>query len=470
MSALLFQVSTSLLALPESNQRRGAFTQRPLRKASVLLKSNMDETKTLPAAVERLAKLAQLVPKSILNPNRSTSERLIHYSFEEVTRVFHSGLSDREAPVVLYRDPALWCPYCQRVQFYLEERKIAYRTVHIPMRCYETEENPKPRWYLAMVPSGLLPAVKLVPSGLLLTESLDIMEFFEEQRSFRSYPAAYATDTSEQRRKDELLRLERRLFADWLRYLTGSVFLADRLRQEFLQTMDAVERAIGESPNAPFLSVLEKGNDPGPGLVDCAIAPFLERIEYSIPFWKGLEIRKNPRWPRLEEWYQAIESRPSYLKANAYSTVMNLPPQIGRCTTSPAELEAATRVQEQVIHEAEHTQWYEYRPDQTCPSDVREARLEAAAAIIRNFARVVYDMKKHCRSAESDDGSVEEALCSAAQVLIEGSADNAPPVVNPVAREALRHIRGRVCVPRDLSLHSARHFWGAINALLAKGS
>jgi glutathione S-transferase len=427
----------------------------------------MNEPATLPAATERLAGLAKRLPTSIRNPNRSTVERLIHYSYEEVTRLFDSGLSEQQVPVVLYRDPALWCPYCQRVQFYLEERKIPYRTVHIPMRCYETEENPKPRWYLAMVPSGLLPAVKLMPSGLLLTESLHIMEFFEEQRAFYSYPAAHARDGPAQERKEKLLRLERKLFSDWLRYLTGSVFMADRLREEFLQTMDALEQAIAASPSAPFLSVLESGNSQGPGLVDCAIAPFLERIEYSIPFWKGIEIRRNPRWPRLEEWYQEIEKRPSYLKANAYSTVMNLPPQIGRCTTARSELEAAAQIQERVMHEAERETWVTYIPEHSCPPDVRRARFEAAAAIVRNFARVAGDMKKHCQPQPTEDGCIEEALCSAAQVLIEGSINSVPPVTSAVARKALEHIRNRVCVPRDLDIHAGKQFCGAVNELLA---
>jgi glutathione S-transferase len=430
----------------------------------------MSDTLARSVLAERLLKLAQKVPQGILQPDRRQAKRLVHFSFEEVCRVFDSGLRDDEVPVVLYRDPALWCPYCQRVQFYLEERKIPYRTVHIPMRCYETEENPKPRWYLDMVPSGLLPAVKLQPSGALLTESMDIMEFFEEHPMFSQYPAAYARSPAETRRKTELLRLERRLFSDWLRYLTGSTFLSDRLREQFLQTMDAVEYALRESPRFPFLSVLAEGNEHGPGLVDCAIAPFLERIEYSIPFWKGIEIRGNARWPRLEAWFQAIEERPSYLKANAYSTVLNLPPQIGRCTTARSESAEATRVQEQVLHEAERTPWVEYSSESTCPATVRESRLEAAAAIIRNFSRIVNDMRKHCRDNEPDADSIEVALCSVAQVLIHGTVEGTPPVSDPVARGALEHIRQRVCVPRDLNLNASKQFYGAINALLAKSS
>lgn len=36
--------------------------------------------------------------------------------------------------VTLYRDSAAWCPYCEKVWLQLEEKRIPYNLVKIPLR------------------------------------------------------------------------------------------------------------------------------------------------------------------------------------------------------------------------------------------------------------------------------------------------------------------------------------------------
>ncbi len=93
--------------------------------------------------------------------------------------------SEDEIRVVLYRDSAAWCPYCQKVWLLLEEKQIPFRIEKINMRSY----GDKPEWFLQKVPRGLLPAIELdgrfesayvhtarftsaLPCPLLLTPSL----------------------------------------------------------------------------------------------------------------------------------------------------------------------------------------------------------------------------------------------------------------------------------------------------------
>jgi glutathione S-transferase len=52
--------------------------------------------------------------------------------------------------VVLYRDTAGWCPYCQKVWMQLEEKRIPYKVEKVNMRCY----GEKPRSFMQLNPSG----------------------------------------------------------------------------------------------------------------------------------------------------------------------------------------------------------------------------------------------------------------------------------------------------------------------------
>ena len=65
----------------------------------------------------------------------------------------------RDAPVLtLYRDANGWCPFCERVWLQLEQKGLPYEEVLISLK-------DKPAWYLEMVPTGLVPAVKIESSG-----------------------------------------------------------------------------------------------------------------------------------------------------------------------------------------------------------------------------------------------------------------------------------------------------------------
>ena len=65
----------------------------------------------------------------------------------------------RGAPVLtLYRDTNGWCPFCERVWLQLEHKGLPYEEVLIDLK-------DKPAWYLEMVPTGLVPAVKIEASG-----------------------------------------------------------------------------------------------------------------------------------------------------------------------------------------------------------------------------------------------------------------------------------------------------------------
>ena len=71
-------------------------------------------------------------------------------------RLFDGSATDAER-VVLYRDTAAWCPYCEKVWLTLEEKRVPYTIQKVNMNCY----GDKPPWFWAMQPSGGIPVAKI---------------------------------------------------------------------------------------------------------------------------------------------------------------------------------------------------------------------------------------------------------------------------------------------------------------------
>ena len=69
------------------------------------------------------------------------------------------GQPEESVGLTLYRDHHAWCPYCQKVWLWLEERQVPYRVKKVTMFCYGNKEP----WYRDICPSGILNKKKLQP-------------------------------------------------------------------------------------------------------------------------------------------------------------------------------------------------------------------------------------------------------------------------------------------------------------------
>lgn len=161
------------------------------------------------------------------------------------------------------------------------------------MRCY----GAKPRSFMEKVPSGLLPVLEV--DGQIITESAVIQSLLEQL--YPENPLMPPQGTRELQRAGALMQLERQLFGDWLNYLCRG---AQKAR--FEATMDAVDHELGVVDGPYFLEDFS--------LVDIVFAPFLERIVASVPYYKGEVVRGQGRWPNLEKWFDAMETRPAYVQ------------------------------------------------------------------------------------------------------------------------------------------------------------
>ncbi|KAI8471411.1 MAG: glutathione S-transferase [Monoraphidium minutum] len=390
--------------------------------------------------------------------------------------------------VKLYRDHAAWCPYCQKVWLQLEEKRIPYVIEKINMRCY----GDKPPSFMAKVPNGLLPVLEL--DGRVVTESSVIMTLLEE--AFPDHkPLMPPAGSAARGRADALMRLERRFFGSWLEWLCSG-WNQPAAQASFERTVDAVADAL-EAEGGPYFMGSEIT------LVDITFAPMLERANASLAYYKGFFMRGKGRWPALERWFEAMESRPTYLgtRSDHYTHCHDLPPQLGGCYgTDAAEPWKAA------IDGTDGAYWTlplaplgpaTLPEPYSAPEQPHLDRLEAAARLVSNNAAITrFSLRGPGRpgprpvsapladptgvAAAEHGPAMDAALRHVAHALLAGveakqtSKDHAlstsevgggglegAPVV-----AAAEYLRDRVGVPRDMKMPAARQLRAHLNWLI----
>ncbi|MEB3174556.1 MAG: glutathione S-transferase family protein [Cyanobacteriota bacterium] len=329
------------------------------------------------------------------------------------------GQPEAAVRVVLYRDNHAWCPYCQKVWIWLEEKRIPYRVAKVTMFCYGEKES----WYKRKVPSGMLPALEL--NGRLITESDVILGALEEtfgplNRSL-SDPQVLT-----------LRRLERDLFRAWCGWLcrpSRSEKEDNFYRDQFLTQVERVESALTQTPGPYFLEDF--------GAADAAFIPYVERMNASLYYYKGYSLREVN--PRLGAWFDALETRAVYrgTQSDFHTHVHDLPPQMGGCWSNGTP--QAQSNQQRV----DQGPW-EGLPEAGYP-EPETSRTEALSRVLKHRETLI-------QVNPVAGADFERALRCALTHLITGEI--CPP---PSASDgALRYLRDRISVPRDMSLYAAR--------------
>jgi glutathione S-transferase len=329
------------------------------------------------------------------------------------------GHSESDVRVILYRDHHAWCPYCQKVWLWLEEKQIPYRIAKVTMFCYGEKES----WYQRKVPSGMLPALEL--DGRIITESDDILLALEQEFQ----PLVWSMEDPT---VIPLRRLERLLFRAWCSWLCYPRRSPrdDQFHQEkFTSVVAQVEAALAATPGPYFLSEFST--------VDVIFTPYVERMNASLFYYKGYSLREEN--PHLSAWFDAMESRPTYRGTQSdFSThVHDLPPQMGGCydNDNPQRLINQSKV--------DNGPWFGL-PDVTYP-EPENSRQEALQRVIKHRRNLI-------RVNPAEDSLFEEALRCALTHLITGEVCLPPPGSD----SALRYLRDRICVPRDMSIYAAK--------------
>jgi len=382
------------------------------------------------------------------------------------------GKAEEDVRVTLYRDPAYWCPYCERVQMQLEVKRVPYRIRMINMRCY----GKKPDYYTRMVPSGLLPAVEV--DGRLFTESVDIMFLLEDQ--FTEHSLADFPDFAQKART--FMKLERECFSWWCTFVFRPPDRRARVAwEDVLSRWDAAVQSAG----GPYLF----GNRVS--VIDIMAVPFFERYVASSFYWQGFRIRGTGQFPGIDSWMTAMEREiPSFaaMKADFYSTIKDLPPQMGRPFFSDTSQDFRAFV------EGDGEIWKLPLPP-IGPSSLEpitslaegddgvglEHHLEACARMIQNHSRIARfalrgagDRPRTVTAPLSDpdaipDSSLHEEMDVVLRLLSQSLLQQRIPereiqgVVSCLTKDerdgifkSISYFRDRVGVPRDMMFPAAR--------------
>ncbi len=333
------------------------------------------------------------------------------------------GQTEDQVRVTLYRDNHAWCPYCQKVWLWLEEKQIPYRIKKVTMFCYGQKEQ----WYKAIVPNGMLPALEL--DGRIITESDDILMALEN--AFGSFYVSM---------KDilPLRKLERSLFrawCQWLCYPTRSTKEEEYSRSLFIEVVNQVEDALAQSDSPYFLEDFSTA--------DLIFIPYVERMHASLFYYKGYELRRTN--PKLSRWFDALETRSTYrgTQSDFHTHAHDLPPQMGGCYSNN---QPQTLSNQKLVDRGE---WFQL-PDAGYPIPP-ESKAEALYRVLRHRHNLI--------KVNPDRENFDYALRCALTNLSQDHLECVPP---PGAEIGLRYLRDRVNVPRDMAIYSAKYLRQAL--------
>ncbi len=337
------------------------------------------------------------------------------------------GQPESAVRVTLFRDHHAWCPYCQKVWLWLEFRRIPYRIRKVTMRCY----GPKEPWFTAMVPSGMLPALAL--DGRLITESDRILEALE--KSFGPVGAPMGD-----RRVRALRDLERLLFRAWCIWLCtpGLDERQERQAQDQFQGVARKMEAALAAGGGCWLDP-DSAEGPMPGTADLVFIPYVERMNASLAYFKGFALRDEH--PGIDRWLSALEQLETYrgTQSDVHTHAHDLPPQMGGCWSDGSEGQKGMAA----------------AVDLGQGLGALETRWSPEVADVSPRERALERVLRH-RNTLLQRNPLGDAFDQPLRAALTALMHDQPVVPEAGSASALRYLRDRISVPRDMPLHSAR--------------
>ncbi len=364
-----------------------------------------------------LSKLSSLESNRIEGPNNPYA----------LIRLF--GQSAKDVRVTLYRDHHAWCPYCQKVWLWLEWKRIPYQIRKVTMRCYGRKED----WYLKKVPSGMLPAIEI--DQRLITESDQIILALEKAFGYLGKPLEHPDCI-------HLRNLERKLFRAWCIWLCSPVRGNNeetKRREQFHFIAKELEGHLHKDKSFLLDPTKHSSGIIFPGSADVIFIPYLERMNASLTYYKGVCIRED--YLLIDKWFRTLEQDSIYrgTQSDFHTHAHDLPPQMGGCWLTPNSRQKKLA---HLIDIGEGLGDLESSFKTSTKYDAEKTALE----------RVIKHREKIMLVNPLDSDSFDQPLRAALTLMISGKT--CIPLKNSAA--GLRYLKDRISVPRDMPLLSAR--------------
>ena len=338
------------------------------------------------------------------------------------------GCKEKEVKLIFYRDRHAWCPYCQKIWLWLELKNIPYRIKKINMYCYGKKES----WFLEKVSSGKLPAIE--HNGKIVTESDNIISFLEKEYGFLG---TSINDLELQNTR----QIEREIFRSWCEWLCRkkSIFSRPNIRElKLREDLQKLENLLANSETGFIDPFFDSYGFIKPGTGDIIFIPYLERINASLCYYKGFNLRID--FPLINKWFTLLEKEDTYLgtQGDFHTHSHDLPPQMGGCFKE---------VNERQIYFSELI-------DNGTGLGSLELNKEIDTSYYSKFAlmRVIKHREKIINVNPTEDEQFDISLRSALTYMISGNIN----IPKNFCGIGLRYLRDRISVPRDMPLFSAR--------------
>jgi len=347
------------------------------------------------------------------------------------------GHNENDVIVTLYRDRHSWCPYCQKIWLWLEFKKIPYRVKKINMFCYGQKES----WFLEKVRSGKLPAIEF--KGQVITESDDIIASLENE-----FGALGSFITSSNLIK--IRELEREIFRSWCNWLCRENFnfIDNSFRKKrFKESISKLDEILSRSKSGFVDPSVSNTGDIEPGVGDIIFIPYMERMNASLTYYKGFNLRSNYR--HLDNWRTLFEGTSTYrgTQGDFHTHSHDLPPQMGGCYKESNEQQITFS---KLIDTGECLGNYELNKNY-------DSKYFAKIAL----KRVIKHKDNLLKVNPYNKESFEESLRSALTHMITGEI----VIPKKLSGISLRYLKNRISVPRDMPIISARLLRQSLNKI-----
>ncbi len=338
------------------------------------------------------------------------------------------GHKSKDVKLIFYRDRHAWCPYCQKVWLWIELKQIPYKIKKINMYCYGKKEP----WFLDKVRSGKLPAIEL--NEAITTESDQIISVLEKEYGFLG-TSINANQLQEKR------KLERDIFRSWCEWLCReqNIFFQSKIRENNLRdNLKKFEDLLSKSETGFIDPFVDTDGIIRPGTGDIIFIPYLERINASLCYYKGFNLRID--FPSINKWFTLFEHEKAYIgtQGDFHTHAHDLPPQMGGCFKE---------VNEKQIYFSELIDNGEGLGNLELNKEVDKTYYSKFALM-----RVIKHKEKIIEVNPIDNEILDKALRSALTFMIKGEVF----IPDKNYGKGLRYLRDRISVPRDMPIISAR--------------